>query len=166
MMQRHLNVKQKEVGRKKAIRSRAPIIPKMQRSNYQINIYCKLDMSYEMSYSQQICYLYTRRQQTRRIQTIQLQHLKHLNRLTTCFTDLSKIQSHCNNKATSTCGLILTQIKRETIMYKVVFLCAHNTINENQFVLSSLSSCDANESSCHGFDRSLKIIMQIGLNGF
>ena len=103
-----LNVKQKEVGRKKAIRSRAPIIPKMQRSNYQINIYCKLDMSYEMFYSQQICYLYTRRQQIRRIQTIQLQHLKHLNRLTTCFTDLSKIQSHCNNKATSTCGLILT----------------------------------------------------------
>ena len=29
-----------------------------------------------------------------------------------------------------------------------VFLGAHNTINENQFVLSSLSSCDANESSC------------------
>ena len=40
-----------------------------------------------------------------------------------------------------------------------VFLCAHNTINENQFVLSSLSSCDAHESSCHGFDRSFKIIM-------
>ena len=29
-----LNVKQNEVGRKKAIRSRAPIIPKMQRSSY------------------------------------------------------------------------------------------------------------------------------------
>ena len=38
-----LNVKQIEVGRNKAIRSRTPITPKMQRSNYQRNIYCELD---------------------------------------------------------------------------------------------------------------------------
>ena len=43
-----------------------------------------------------------------------------------------------------------------------VFLSAHNSINENQFVLCSVSSCDANESSCHSFDRSLKIIMADG----
>ena len=40
-----------------------------------------------------------------------------------------------------------------------VFLGAHNTINENQFVLSSLSSCDARVSSYYGCDRPLKIIM-------
>ena len=40
-----LNVKQKEVGWKKAIRSRAHIIPKMQRSNYQIYIHCKLNIT-------------------------------------------------------------------------------------------------------------------------
>ena len=38
-----LNVKRNEVGRKKAIRSRAPIIPKMQSSSYPRNIYCELD---------------------------------------------------------------------------------------------------------------------------
>ena len=38
-----LNVKRNEVGRKKAIRSRAPIIPKMQSSSYQRNTYCELD---------------------------------------------------------------------------------------------------------------------------
>ena len=38
-----LNVKQSEVGRNKAIRSRIPITPKMQRSNYQRNLYCELD---------------------------------------------------------------------------------------------------------------------------
>ena len=43
-----------------------------------------------------------------------------------------------------------------------VFLGAHNTINENQFVLSSLSSCDARVSSCYGCDHPLKIIMANG----
>ena len=43
-----------------------------------------------------------------------------------------------------------------------VFLGAHSTINENQFVLSSLSSCDARVSSCYGCDRPLKIIMADG----
>ena len=38
-----LNVKQNEVARKKAIRSRAPIIPKMQSSSYQRNTYCEFD---------------------------------------------------------------------------------------------------------------------------
>ena len=38
-----------------------------------------------------------------------------------------KIQSHCNNKATSTYGLILTLIKRETIMYKVMSSLTHKT---------------------------------------
>ena len=40
-----------------------------------------------------------------------------------------------------------------------VFLGAHNTVNENQFVLSSLSSCDARLSSCYGCNRPLKIII-------
>ena len=39
------DLKQSEVGRKKAIRNRAPIIPKMQRSSYQRNIYCGLDVT-------------------------------------------------------------------------------------------------------------------------
>ena len=43
-----------------------------------------------------------------------------------------------------------------------VFLGAHSTINENQFVLSSLFSCDARVSSCYGCDHSLKIIMADG----
>ena len=43
-----------------------------------------------------------------------------------------------------------------------VFLAAQNTINENQFVLSSLSSSDACLSSCYSCERSLGIKM---LNG-
>ena len=39
------DLKQSEVGRKKVIRNRAPIIPKMQRSSYQTNIYCELDVT-------------------------------------------------------------------------------------------------------------------------
>ena len=46
------------------------------------------------------------------------------------------------------------------------FLGAHNTINQNQFVLSSLFSCDARVSSCYGCDRPLKIIMADGSDGF
>ena len=42
---RSLYVKQNEVGRKKAIRNRALIIPKRQRSSYQRNIYCELDVT-------------------------------------------------------------------------------------------------------------------------
>ena len=43
-----------------------------------------------------------------------------------------------------------------------VFLGTHNTINENQFVLSSLSSCDTCVSFSYGCDRPLKIIMADG----
>ena len=43
-----------------------------------------------------------------------------------------------------------------------VFLGAHNTINENQFVLSSLSCCDECVSSCYGCDGPLEIIMADG----
>ena len=39
------NLKQSEAGRKKAIRNRAPIIPKMQRCSYQRNTYCELDVT-------------------------------------------------------------------------------------------------------------------------
>ena len=47
-----------------------------------------------------------------------------------------------------------------------VFLAAQTTINENQFILSSLSSSDACLPSCYSCDRSLKIKMPIGLNSF
>ena len=43
-----------------------------------------------------------------------------------------------------------------------VFLAAHNTINENQFVLSSLYSSDASLSSCYSCDHFLKIKMANG----
>ena len=46
------------------------------------------------------------------------------------------------------------------------FLGAHNTINQNQFVLSSLFSCDARVSSCYGCDCPLKIIIADGSDGF
>ena len=38
-------IKQNEVGRKKAIKNRAHIIPKMRRSSYQGNIYCQLNVT-------------------------------------------------------------------------------------------------------------------------
>ena len=59
--------------------------------------------------------------------TCQMQHLKQFNRLTTCFTNLSKIQSHCNNKTTSTCRLSLISIKREIIIYRVMSFLPHTT---------------------------------------
>ena len=40
-----LYVKQNEVGKKKAIRNKALIIPKRQISSYQRNIYCELDIT-------------------------------------------------------------------------------------------------------------------------
>ena len=43
-----------------------------------------------------------------------------------------------------------------------VFLTAHNTINENQLILSSLSSSHAHLSSCYSCDHSLKIRMANG----
>ena len=100
-----LNVKRNEVGRKKAIRIRAPIILKMQSSSYQRNTYCELDPTNNVFPT--LSMLYTR-QQKRCMQTYQLQHLKQFNPLATCLIGLSKIQSHCNNKVTLTSGLILT----------------------------------------------------------
>ena len=42
---RSLYVKQNELGRKKAIRNRALVIPKRQRSSYQRNVFCELDVT-------------------------------------------------------------------------------------------------------------------------
>ena len=52
--------------------------------------------------------------------------------------------------------------ERNHIVQGHVFSGTQNTINENQFVLSSLSSCDARVSSCYGCDHPLKIIMADG----
>ena len=105
-----LHVKQNKDSRKKTKKS----------SSYQNNTYRELD------HTDNICFLFTR-QPKRWMQTCQLQHLKQFNRLKTCFTDLSKIQSHCNNKTTSTCPVILTSIMREIIMYRVMFFLPHTT---------------------------------------
>ena len=102
---------------KKTIISRAPITVKMRSSSYQRNTYRELDPINNVFPT--LCYSYSR-EQTRCMQTCQLQHLNPFSRLTTSFTDLSKIQSHCNNKTTSTCGFILTSIKKEIIMLRVM----------------------------------------------
>ena len=78
------------------------------------------------------------------MRTYQLQHLKQFNRFTACFTDLSKIQSHCNSKATSTDQDQdqFSDQERNHNMQGHAFSGTKNTINEKQFVLSSIHSYD------------------------
>ena len=87
-----LYVKRNEAGRKKAIRSRAPIIPEMQSSSYQKNTYCELDPTNNVFPTLSMLPLH------QALNTMygkyQLQHLKQVNCVTTCFGGLSKIQSH------------------------------------------------------------------------
>ena len=156
-----LNVKQSEVGRNKAIRSRTPITPKMQRSNYQRNIYCELDTTNNILFI---------------LNMLPLHQATDSMYLNISVLTLEAIQPPYNMLYRSIQNPITLQQQSNIDMqfkfyidqernYNVqgyVFLGAHNTINENQFVLSSVSSCDANESSCHGFGRSLKIIVADG----
>ena len=95
-----LNVKQNEVGRKKAIRSRAPIIPKMQRSNYQINIYCKLDTTNNVLFTINMPLLHQEAKDS--------MYANNSIAIPEAIKPSYNNLTHCNNKATLTCGLILT----------------------------------------------------------
>ena len=157
-----LNVKQKEVGRKKAIRSRAPIIPKIQKSNYQINIYCKLDTTNNVLFTINMLPLH----QEATDSMYSNNSIATPEAIKSSYNMLYRsIQNPITLQQQSNIDMRFNSYIDQERNYNVqgyVFLCAHNTINENQFVLSSLSSCDAHESSCHGFDRSFKIIMADG----
>ena len=154
-----LNVKQKEVGRKKVIRSRAPIIPKMQRSNYQKNIYCNLDTTNNVLFTINMLPLH----QEATDSMYSNNSIATPEAIKSSYNMLYRsIQNPITLQQQSNIDMRFNSYIDQERNYNVqgyVFLCAHNTINENQFVLSSLSSCDAHESSCHGFDRSFKIIM-------
>ena len=157
-----MNVKQKEVGRKKAIRSRAPIIPKIQKSNYQINIYCKLDTTNNVLFTINMLPLH----QEATDSMYSNNSIATPEAIKSSYNMLYRsIQNPITLQQQSNIDMRFNSYIDQERNYNVqgyVFLGAHNTINENQFVLSSVSSCDANESSCHGFDRSLKIIMADG----
>ena len=157
-----LNVKQKEVGRKKAIRSRAPIIPKIQKSNYQINIYCKLDTTNNVLFTINMLPLH----QEATDSMYSNNSIATPEAIKPSYSMLYRsIQNPITLQQQSNIDMRFNSYIDQERNYNVqgyVFLGAHNTINENQFVLSSLSSCEVHESSCHGFDRSFKIIMADG----
>ena len=156
-----LNVKQSEVGRNKAIRSRTPITPKMQRSNYQRNRYCKLDTTNNVLFTLNMLPLHQATDSMySNISVLTPEAIQPPYNML-----YRSIQNPITLQQQSNIDMRFNSYIDQERNYNVqgyVFLGAHNTINENQFVLSSLSSCDANESSCHDFDRSLKIIMADG----
>ena len=156
-----LNVKQSEVGRNKAIRSRTPITPKMQRSNYQRNIYCELDTTNNVLFTLNMLPLHQATDSMySNISVLTPEAIQPPYNML-----YRSIQNPITLQQQSNIDMRFNSYIDQERNYNVqgyVFLGAHNTINENQFVLSSVSSCDANESSCHGFDRSLKIIMADG----
>ena len=157
-----LNIKQKEVGRKKAIRSRAPIIPKIQKSNYQINIYCKLDTTNNVLFTINMLPLH----QEATDSMYSKNSIAAPEAIKPSYSMLYRsIQNPITLQQQSNIDMRFNSYIDQERNYNVegyVILGAHNTINENQFVLSSISSCDSHESSCHGFDRSFKIIMADG----
>ena len=156
-----LNVKQSEVGRNKAIRSRTPITPKMQRSNYQRNLYCELDTTNNILFTLNMLPLHQATDSMySNISVLTPEAIQPSYNML-----YRSIQNPITLQQQSNIDMRFNSYIDQERNYNVqgyVFLGAHNTINENQFVLSSVSSCDANESSCHGFDRSLKIIMADG----
>ena len=156
-----LNVKQSKVGRNKAMRSRTPITPKMQRSNYQRNIYCELDTTNNVLFTLNMLPLHQATDSMySNISVLTPEAIQLLyNMLYRSIQNPITLQQQSNIDMQFNSYI---DQERKCNVQGYVFLGAHNTINENQFVLSSLSSCDANESSCHGFDRSLKIIMTDG----
>ena len=153
-----LNVKQIEVGRNKAIRSRTPITPKMQRSNYQRNIYCELDTTNDVLFTLNMLSLHQATDSMySKISVLTPKAIQPPYNML-----YRSIQNPITLQQQSNIDMQFNSYIDQERNYNVqgyVFLGAHNTINENKFVLSSLSSCDANESYCHGFNRSLKIIM-------
>ena len=155
-----LNVKRNEVGRKKAIRSRAPIIPKMQSSSYQRNTYCELDTKNAFPTLNMLPLHQATNTMYANIpvatpEAIQPPYSMLYRSIQNPIT--LQQQSNIDMRFNS----YISQERNHNVQ-GYVFLGAHSTINENQFVLSSLSSCDARVSSCYGCDRPLKIIMADG----
>ena len=156
-----LNVKRNEVGRKKAIRSRAPIIPKMQSSTYQRNTYCELDTKNAFPTLNMLPLHQATNTMYANIpvatpEAIQPPYSMLYRSIENPIT--LQQQSNIDMRFNS----YISQERNHNAQGYYVFLGAHSTINENKFVLSSLSSCDARVSSCYGCDRLLKIIMVDG----
>ena len=155
-----LNVKRNEVGRKKAIRSRAPIIPKMQSSSYQKNTYCELDTKNSFPTLNMLPLHQATNTMYGNIpvpapEAIQPPYSMFYRSIQNPIT--LQQQSNIDMRFNS----YISQ-ERNHNGQGYVFLGAHSTINENQFVSSSLSSCDACLSSCYGCVRPLEIIMVDG----
>ena len=145
---------------KKAIRSRAPIVPKMRSSSYQRNTYCELDSKNAFPTLNMLPLHQATNTMYANIpvatpEVIQPPYSMLYRSIQNPIT--LQQQSNIDMRFNS----YISQERNHNVQ-GYVFLGAHSTINENQFVLSSLSSCDALVSSCYGCDRPLKIIMAGG----
>ena len=131
-----LNVKQSEVGRNKAIRSRTPITPKMQRSNYQRNIYCELDTTNSVLFTLNILPLHQATDSIHsNISVLTPEAIQPPYNML-----YRSIQNPITLQQQSNIDMRFNSYIDQERNYNVqgyVFLGAHNTINENQFVLSS-----------------------------
>ena len=129
------------------------INPKIHRSSYQRNIDCELDTKNNVFPTINMLLLH------------QATDVMHAN----IPVATSKIQYPIENPITlqqeSNMNVRFNSYTDQERNYNVqgyIFLGARSTINENQSVLSSLSSCEAHVSCCYSCDRSLKIIMAEG----
>ena len=145
-----LNVKRNEVGRKK-----------LQSSSYQRNIQCQLDPTNNICPTLNMLTLH---------QETNMMYANIPVATPEAFQPPYKIlyrsiQNPITLQQQSNIDMRFNSYidqERNHNVQRYVFLGAHNTLNVNQFVLSSLSSCDALVSSSYGCDRLLKIIMADG----
>ena len=146
---------------KKSIRSRAPIIPKMLSPSYQRNAYCELNPTNNVCPTLNMPHLH---QETNTMNAnipvaAPEAFQPPYNMLYRSIQNPITLQQQSNIDMWF--NFCIDQDRNHNVQ-SYVFLSTHNTINENQFVLSFLSFCDARVSSCYGCDRPLKIIMEDG----
>ena len=156
-----LYVKRNEVGRKNAIRSRGPIIPKMQSSSYQKNTYCELDPTNNVFPALSMLPLHQALNTMYGNIPVSTPEAIQLRYNMLCRSIQNPITLEQQSNIEMRFNSYIDQERNHNVQ-GYVYLGARNTINENQFVLSSLSSCDVRVSSCYGCDRPLKIIMADG----
>ena len=124
------NVKRNKVGKKKAIRSIVPIIPKMQSPSYQRNTYCELDPTNNIFPTLNMLPSYqTTNTMYANIPVATSKAIQpHYNMLYRYIQNPIKLQRQSN------IGMWFNSYIDQERNYNVqgyVFLGAHNTINEN-----------------------------------
>ena len=145
----------------KKTRIRASIIPKMQSSSYQRSKYCEFNPTNNVFPTLSMLPLHQATNAMYANIPVAIPEAIQSSYNMLCRSIQNPITLQQQSNIDMWFNSCIDQERNHNVQV-YVFLGAHNTINENQFVLSSLSSCDARVFSYYGCNRPLNIIMADG----